>query len=83
MLEPPLYTFKCMLVIVRVNDGCDDAGDSIDTNMFTSKQEELFQRRCFDLLIDADYVQWLKANHPESSLLDGHVAEASNGLAAC
>ena len=67
-----------MLVIAGVNDGFDDAGDSSDTNMFTSKQEELFQRRYregFNLLIDADHVWWLKA---ESSLLNGHVAEASN-----
>ena len=48
-----------MLVIAGVNDGFDDAGDSSDTNMFTSKQEELFQRRYregFNLLIDADHV---------------------------
>jgi len=48
-----------MLVIAGVNHGCDDAGDSTDTNMFTSKQEKLLQRKYkegFDLLIKADYV---------------------------
>ena len=50
---------------------CDNFGSSA-THSFSAEQEEHFQRRYtegYNLLIDPDYVEWLKLNHPESDLL--------------
>jgi len=50
---------------------CDDTGGG-DTSVFSAEQEGHFQRRYdegYNLLIDRDYVRWLKVNHPESQLL--------------
>ena len=55
------------------DDNHNDASETILDNSFTVEQEECFlrqYRKDFDLSIDPDYMQWLKANHPESSLLD-------------
>ena len=68
------------------DDNCDDASETILDNPFTVEQEEHFQRRYregFDLSIDPDYIQWLKANHPESSLLDGQAGAAHSSNITC
>ena len=44
----------------------DDANDS-----FTPEQEELFRKRYqegYNLLIDPDYIRWIRIHHPESPL---------------
>jgi len=63
-----------------VHDNYDEA---IVDNPFTQEQEEHFQRRYregFDLYIDPDYNQWLKANHPESGLLGDYAGARSSSM---
>ena len=68
------------------DNNCDDASEVILDHPFTLEQEECLQRRYregFDLTIDLDYIQWLKANHPESGLLDGQTGVAHSSNRTC
>jgi len=52
--------------------------------LFSAEQEVHFERRYnegFNLLIDPDYLEWLKLNHPEAELLTDHTVVFSVGYA--
>ena len=67
-----LSSTTCIPIGLDVNQSmCDDIGSGA-TRSFSAEQEEHFQRRYaegYNLLIDPDYVECMKLNHPESDLL--------------
>jgi len=90
-VDEPLYkcvygchcTFEYQPVGLDVDwSMCDNFGSSA-THSFSAEQEEYFQWRYaegYNLLIDPDYVEWLKLNHPESDLLANSSVTVYPGL---
>ena len=53
--------------LINDDNGVDTSGDYANDS-FTSEQEELFRKwywEEYDLLIDPDYIRWIRIHHPE------------------